>query len=117
MMPNCFKCKTSHETHVELAQHILGRTKHSRKSVQWAQRMILMEKKKPDRVALTDEQKQARQDTHIELSGESRIIEAVCLRGKHASTVSLPVEYANSPDAWKIHGSHIINCGVCRNNT
>lgn len=114
-MPTCFQCNEYYETNIELAQHILGKKKHPRKSIQWAQHLILMEKRKPEGFTpLTDEQKQARRDARIELSGRNEIVRTFCMRGKHFVTQSLPVEYVASETAWRIQGKLVVMCESCR---
>ena len=113
--PYCYQCHKSFETWLDLATHYLGmnKRKHNRKAFIWAQRYILTEKKKPERVVLTQEQKETRASLRIELSGEQRVVQTICLRGKHNAMQSLPVEYINSEHAWRIKGTFVVTCPYC----
>lgn len=96
-----------------LARHILRYKRHPRKSKLWALRYLETLKQRENRVVLTENQKQARRDTKITLSGKTRVVQTVCIRGKHAVMQSLPVEYLDSPNIWTINGRIIANCAVC----
>lgn len=111
-MPQCFKCGTNFATNLELATHILGmpRRKHGLKSFIWAQRFILTKKEKPEYTPVTEEQRKSRYSAIRELSGETKIVTTICLRGKHSLLQELPIEYVNSPYAWRVQGRLVVTC-------
>ena len=114
--PYCYTCKKSYDSWRELAQHYLGpgSKKHSMKARLWAKRFLLQEQAKPERVRMTEEQKTARREAKITLSGKTRTVTTLCLKGKHAVMQALPVEYVDDPTSWRIKGHLVVMCPMCR---
>jgi predicted restriction endonuclease len=68
---------------------------------------------KYERVALTEEQKEAKQDCRATISGIRKMVETVCPKCKRKEHQSLPVEYVQSPLAWRQENRLVILCVGC----
>ena len=121
MSVNCHSCGADFETFSELASHIMSeprRThKHGRK---WASSLLLKVSqlnKKDDfenRTKLTEQEKENKRDTKIELSGEKTYVNSKCPACKRVHPEVVEVEFARSRDAWRVGDNFMILCHGCR---
>jgi len=113
-MPDCRACGKVCADYKELAVHIAGSRKGHRRGKRWAAKFLLLKGKrdKPeyDRTPLTDEQKENRQSTKRVLSGDQRNALCICPKCQQGHRQVLPVEYVESPTAWRINGVLAIRC-------
>jgi hypothetical protein len=119
---DCFYCSSCRDKEPrEVAQHI--QVEHPNKHNKWAARVMtnfdqLNRKadlqKQTDRVPLTDEEKEAKRSTQRQLSGIETKTETLCLNCNQLVTQKLPVEYIQSPFAWRISGRLAVTCDSCR---
>jgi hypothetical protein len=118
-MPKCNDCGKDFEDFGELALHIRTSPKKSHKhGRKWAAnyrlKAVVFGEKQMEHTGLTAEQKQSKQDSRRELSGEMTYKNTICPKCKRGGRPLLPVEYAESEQAWKI-GNNIAklcqNCG------
>jgi hypothetical protein len=66
------------------------------------------------RTALTEDEKQNKEDVHRVLSGEEKRVNTWCPKCKRIGVDSLPIEFVENPTAWRIAGKIVkfcINCG------
>lgn len=119
-MPTCRTCNKECADFKELALHIIA-SRH-RQGKRWAAKYIMMNNLSPskrfadkrDRIALTDEDKANREDTRRVLSGAQEFVTTLCLRCNYPTRQSLPVEYSQGRDAWRIQGHLVVMCPSCR---
>ncbi len=114
---SCHSCGAIFADYKELALHILSSRKEHRKGKKWASKYIMLRGKrdKPDfqRTPLTEEQKESKKEMKRELSGENKTGLVFCPHCKTNHQQSLPVEYVDSPTAWRIKKMLVILCSGC----
>lgn len=120
----CHSCGHSFPDYTELAKHIINAKKGHRRGKVWASKFLLQVKRldrkvtnqnRPDRIPLTEEQKEAKKSLMREVSGEFRQVLCVCPRCKLGHVEAVEVEYIESRDAWRSEsGKPMIICGGCR---
>jgi len=124
---SCKFCGKPFTNYPDLARHIIqNRTTHKGKGRRWAQSFLLntqyLDKKVSQqqsfegRIPLTEEQKQAKEDAHRELSGIEKTVMCTCPAPKCQRNFPerLPVEFIQSNFAWKISGKFAVTCLDCR---
>jgi hypothetical protein len=88
----------------------------------WAAKYIMVnglsaknrtDRKLNGRIALTDEQKEAKESLVVTLSGRQKRAATICPKCKQSSLQILPVEYADSPFAWRAGKSLVMLCQNC----
>ena len=101
-----------------LAVHISSmKDKAHKRSRKFAARVLtnvdrLNMKKAPQvRVAMTDQDKENKVSTRLELSGENEAVNIYCPDCHAKGLAYLPIEFTQSQDAWKIDGRFPIICG------
>ena len=124
---SCHYCPATFENFKELAKHIIASKKvglHSnRKSQAWAKK-FLMNKDFLDRkvsmnqgggrIALTEEQKQNKEDIKRELSGQTKYVKTKCPKCKTLGFDFVEVEHLIEPFIWTENERILKNCEVCR---
>lgn len=117
----CRTCNYSCEDFTMLAKHIIQNKRTHKKGLKWASSFLTKAKilnRKPDlssgRTPLTEEQKQAKQDSHRILSGIEKTVMTYCPGCNHKVPQRLPVEFIQSNFAWKNNNLLMINCVNCR---
>lgn len=94
------------------------KTKHRRGkkwAAQYLHRHILnkREHREGGRVALTEEQKEAKADCMMMLSGQTKVVKCQCPKCKHGRFERLPVEHVDNPLAWVVSGCYQVFCLSC----
>jgi hypothetical protein len=119
-MPTCISCHTEFPDYKELALHIMTNRKGHRKGRRWAAKYIMVnglsskvKGQKYDRIALTEEQKEAKKDCKITISGINKVADTVCPKCSLKLRQLLPVEYVQSPMAWRKDNKLVILCDGC----
>ena len=119
-MPECNNCGYSCAEFKDLAKHIVANKKSHRRGVKWASSFLLKVQflnQKQDlnggRIALTDEQKEAKQNAQREISGRIKFVETVCPRCKSGQRQTLPIEFADDPFTWRKNKVLVVNCNRC----
>ena len=121
-MPICHSCNKPFPDFKELARHIIANKKTHRKGLFWAQKHLMNQRaldKKATMLAknhnpLTEEDKENKKDTRRVLSGQLKNANTFCPKCKRAGIYQFPIEYAESPDAWRTGKSLVklcVNCG------
>jgi len=123
----CRTCDQDFETWGDLADHINSATdkphKRDRAGKMWAKRYIhrntinklkKLGRELPYRTPLTDEQREAKEDTRRELSRQTKLVPVKCPRCNKGSRQILEVEHTDNPQAWRIDNCFVILCGGCR---
>jgi hypothetical protein len=123
----CRVCKRDDfETWLELATHILQDHKPSRNkdvmaSRKWAsnfkyKKVLYNQSGKKDFVptALTESQREAKQDSRRILSGEKKFVTVKCPKCKMGRRDFIEAEHIESPQAWKLDGCFMKLCEGCR---
>lgn len=110
MTIQCHTCKQVFADPKKLAKHIVANKKTHKKQY-WAQ-SVLSDKKRLDRklsmrklerTPLTDEDREAKEDTRREISGATKLVPTVCPRCKRPGNLQqLEVEHTDNPVAWRI---------------
>jgi hypothetical protein len=119
-MPECLSCHQNFKDWAELALHISTSKSNHRKGKKWAAGVLLnvkkLNKKKdaPQRIALTEQEKENKADCKEELSGRESVVVTICPSCKQKSSQSIPTEYVESNTVWKSRGLLVINCFNCR---
>ena len=120
-MPSCRYCHTNFPDWHELALHVQTAGKSHRGSKKWAASVLtnvnnLNQKRDlPQRVPLTEEQKEARKDSKAELSGDIMRVLTQCPKCNKVDYQDLPVEFARSPRAWRAsNGTLFVTCLRCK---
>ena len=121
MTTNCHFCDYTCESFEDLAKHILAHKNSHKRGLKWANAYLLkvnylnQKQDKPDRITLTEEEKEAKVNCQRELTGELTNSLIVCPTCQSHSRTMLPTEYATEPYAWKNKkGEYYINCLNCR---
>jgi len=103
-----------------LAKHISISKKGHRAGKKWAAKYLLQvnrlnaKRDLPQRVPLTEEQKEARRDLRREISGDTQRVLTLCPHCKSQAVSVLPVEYTQSPIAWRQNNNLVVLCEPCR---
>ena len=121
-MPNCRYCHHApfSDWH-ELALHITKEKKGHSRGKTWAAKVLtnvnqLNQKRDlPQRVPLTEEQKEARKESKQDLSGKERMVLTLCPKCNKVTSQVVPEEYAQSKRAWRAsNGTLFITCEKCK---
>lgn len=120
-MQTCRTCNYEAEDFTDLAKHIIARKIDHRKGLKWANAYLLkvnllnQKKDLPEgRIALTEEQKEARENTQRALCGKLKAVSVTCLNCQSDGRDMLPIEYVDSPFAWKKNNKYVVSCSNCR---
>lgn len=124
MIP-CRYCTFKAKDYGELARHIKQSKKGHRWGKKWAAsyltkvRILNQKRDLPQRIPMSPDQKEAyneaKEETHRELSGKTRSETTVCPKCKRPHNEIIPVEYSESPRAWRSPaGMLVILCFQCR---
>ncbi|MCK9369916.1 hypothetical protein M0R04_08430 [Candidatus Dojkabacteria bacterium] len=104
-----------------LAKHIVSKKdKLHRKGRIWASKVLMNTKyldSKKDlngRVPLTEQEKENKRDTKLEISGEEEFINAICPHCKVKYRAKVPIEYISLEHVWMINERYAIYCNDCR---
>ena len=115
----CHSCDKPFGDYRELALHILSSKKGHRQGRRWAARYLshlnaLARKENfQGHSELTEADKENKRSTIRKLSGESVFVEALCPHCKRKSRQNLPIEYAESKEAWRNKGCLVVLCQSC----
>ena len=121
-MPSCRYCDhlPFPDWH-ELALHITQSKKGHSRGKKWAASVLtnvnqLNQKRDlPQRVPLTEEQKEARKESKQDLSGHEVMVLTLCPKCNKVTSQVVPEEYANSKRAWRAtNGTLFILCIRCK---
>lgn len=122
-------CHYCHHTpfpdYTALAQHIIAEKRTHRKGRIWAAKFLTRQRqldqsatikaRRENRAPLTEQEKENRQSTLLELSGETTVIITSCPQCKSKMRQAIPVEYAKSKDAWRTtQGILVVSCARCQ---
>lgn len=123
MTINCHYCDYSCESFEKLAKHVISSGNSHRKGLKWANTYLLkvnilnQKQDKPEHIALTEEEHEAKENCQRELSGELSNSLIICPSCKTHNRTMLPTEHANNPYAWKNeNGEYYVNCPNCKKN-
>lgn len=106
-MPQCDTCQEYLDTWQELAQHILRLRSSHGAGLKWAQSFLtkaqLLNQKRdlPQRIALTEEQRDAKESCQRELSGLLTPVRVQCPMCTTISQSRIEQEFSQNPAAWK----------------
>lgn len=117
-MPDCRICGESQDDWKQLALHIIKNKKTHRKGLNWARKFLskqqILDRRLANRnrehITLTDEDIASKQDSRREISGQMVRAKTICPRGYHPDIQELPVEYTESPEAWRIQDRLVVVC-------
>jgi hypothetical protein len=119
-MPTCISCHAEFPDFKELALHISCSKTGHRKGKRWAAKYIAInglsakaKGQKYDRIALTADQKESKKDCRVTISGINKVADTVCPKCKLKLRQLLPVEYVQSPMAWRKENRLAILCVGC----
>ena len=119
MSVSCHSCSEAFEDYKELALHIIASKKH--KGKKWAAKYIMINglspenrfERKQNGSPLTAEQRVSKEDCRRVLSGENEFVNTICPKCKRGGRPLLPVEYVESPVAWRIKDNLVKLCQNC----
>ena len=125
MMISCHYCNETFEDYKALALHIMSSKKGHRNGKRWASKHIFLhnlsaraKNEKRERVPLTEQEKANRDNLERIISGENEMVLTKCPGCKRTSRQLVPIEYAESQDAWRAdNGAIMMNCPVCQERT
>lgn len=116
---SCFSCQppTYHANYGKLAVHIMA-TKGHRKGRKWAAKYLMLHGKRnghnnQGRIPLTEGQHEAKQSSRYQPSGKTEVVQTICPKCKRGQKLGLPVEFTESPTAWRIKDFFAVLCSVC----
>lgn len=118
-MPICNTCHQPFEDYKELAKHIIINKKTHKKGRLWASKFLskqqLLDKKRAntERIPLTEQDKENKLNTRRDVSGETTTTLAICPKCNREHFYTFPIEYVQSPTAWKRNNSIVKLCSVC----
>lgn len=121
-MPQCHSCGDIFPDWKALADHIATSKTGHRKGKKWAAKIRMVNslsakarygKKNFERTPLTEEQKEAKELSQRELSGEIEVVTTVCPKCKHQAHQVLPVEFTQNNHAWRIKALLPVFCEGC----
>lgn len=123
----CRTCDRDFESWGDLADHINSATdkphKRDRAGKMWAKRYIhrntinklkKLGRELPYRTPLTDEQREAKEDTRRELSGETKWVMTICPKCNKGKHRMIETEHVDEPEAWHIKNRLAVTCDGCR---
>lgn len=122
----CRICGKKCEDWDDLARHIdkLAKLKDGKhKRTRWVkfrlhkkaeQLMNRPEKKEFYNTALTEDQKQSKEDSRRELSGKTEYVPIRCPKCKTGRKQFVEVEHIENPQAWQENNCYMILCDGCR---
>lgn len=117
-MPECNYCHADFADYKELALHIVFK-KH-RAGLKWAANYLTKVnilnkiKDKPDRIPLTEQELENKENAHRELSGENRTVLTTCPKCNQSIRMYIPIEHAENCFAWRKGRAFMILCDKCR---
>lgn len=117
-MPQCNICQEYLDTWPELAKHVLEHDAHNKWALAFLSKAQILNQKRdlPQRTALTEEQREAKEDCQRELSGQTTLTKCLCPRCNKTRLEWLPIEHLSSGQAWKTNtGHYFIFCPNCQN--
>jgi hypothetical protein len=115
----CRSCDKSFEDYRELALHISSTKKGHRKGKRWAARYLMhvqalaRKELNSSRSPLTEEEKKSKRSIKRELSGGQEYALTICPFCKKGHREVLPVEFAQSREAWRIKNVLAVMCQSC----
>jgi len=120
-MPDCNSCGDPFPDFKSLAIHISSEKHGHRKGKRWAAKYLLLNGlsskqrfEHKERVALTEDEKDARDNAHRELSGETKMVYAYCSACRRKYPRVVEVEYIQSQTALRGgDGTLMITCENC----
>ncbi len=120
-MPECRSCFQDFPDFKTLAIHISGEKRGHAKGKKWAAKYLLVNGlsakqrfEHKERVALTEDEKDARDNAHLELSGETKMVYAYCTACRRKYPRVVEVEYVTSQTALRGgDGTLMITCENC----
>ncbi len=117
-MTICRSCGQSFGDYKELAVHIASSKKGHRKGKLWAAKYLtrvnsLDRKKLAEHKPLTEADKENKQSTIRELSGEVENVLAVCPHCHKGHREVLPVEFTQNLEAWREKNCVVVLCQSC----
>jgi hypothetical protein len=107
-----------------LVDHILSNRRSHKQAVYWAKHFnakkmerhitkIEKAKIKDKPAPATPEQIQSRKDARLNLSNVNGYADTFCFTGNHiVYKAELPIEFINSPEAWRLSGILVVNCSI-----
>ena len=106
----------------EFAHHLQDNKKTHHTGQRWAARYILKQseldrkltKNNQYRTPITDAQREAKEDTQYEPSGNMNLVPVKCPRCSMGSRQMLEVEHTENPQAWRIENCFVVLCGGCK---
>jgi uncharacterized C2H2 Zn-finger protein len=121
-IPQCFVCHTTFENFKELAKHVVKYSDTHGRSLKWAAKVLTdVERlnKKQDfqgRLALTDEQKEARKETVRQISGEMITQMCLCPHCNSRFPKKIEIEHVQNPTAWRQNKYLMLLCFSCESS-
>ena len=119
-IPECFACHEVFDTYKELALHVVANQNTHRKSLKWAakvltdvQRLNAKQDKPQGRIALTEEEKEAKKDCQRQISGELSFTRVVCPSCLQVRSERIEIEHLENPTSWRWKGKIAIECDNC----
>jgi hypothetical protein len=120
-IPHCDSCNIDFKNWGELADHIILNKVDHRRGLKWAAsyklKVNFLNKKKdaPEgRIALTEEEKEAKIDSQRTLSGQTDKAKIICPHCRSQFVDKIATEHATNPLAWKTKSNEfLINCSNC----
>jgi hypothetical protein len=121
-LPSCNQCQEPFDDYESLAHHIVENKKSHKRGRAWALRYLAthnlsqkaLKGKLEGRSPLTSEQREAKQSTVRELSGQLKYVPTFCPKCKSHEYQKLEIEYVESPHAWRMSGELVKLCVDCR---
>lgn len=119
----CFYCDQTFADYTTLAMHIIGSKRGHRRGKRWAAKYVMLNKLSPEakgkhnhQTPLTEQEKANKESAVRILSGINKTMPTYCPKCKTECRQPLPVEYAESPAAWRTNkGILIVVCPQCQN--
>ena len=116
----CNTCYEEFPDYQSLALHIMSAKSKHQRGKKWAAKFLSLKswmKEKPERIGVTAQDRENKENGRRELSGNTQHVKTVCPNCKQSNVQSLPVEYVESRDAWKTQsGVFMVDCINCRRN-
>jgi hypothetical protein len=119
-MPACKSCGYQAKDWHDLALHIAASKRGHYQGKKWAASVLThaqslnQKRDKPEPSPMADEERAAvtenKRDIHHELSGDECSVKTYCPSCKNVSFLSLPVEYVNGKDAWRLPNNTLVVC-------
>jgi hypothetical protein len=120
-------CNSCHKPQLDfkaLALHISSEKKGHRKGKLWAAKFLtkvreldrkVTNQNRPEKVTLTEEQKEAKRNTIRQISGKFKTVLCVCPECKKGHTENIEIEYIESNASWVSPTGHpMVLCGGCK---